>query len=389
MPEIQGFIEEIGSMQIRGWACLSNSFDSHVEVQARLEGRVLASMTAKMYRKDLELGGVGAGDHGFVLNLGGTLTQSEISHVSVCAVLADGECHELIRLDHLAHNSSTTKQRLEFKGVLSDLTQHPVFVLGAARSGTSAMTQGLFSTGRFSGEREGHCLDLMAYFSDSIEKFYKDKNRASSPENDTTLVRMPKDYVESVFAQIFIKIIDEIYPTKSWVDKTPSLNMIRLAPLFLRLWPNSHFIFMKRRSIENIVSRVHKFPEESFLDHCCDWNAVMMAWLEVREELSGVAIEVDQKILYENPSSIATVLQSFLSLSDEETSRLEESFRFDQPERSHGVDDTPKSLDNVDWSEEERKIFSDVCSITMNKYNYSQDIKYFQNGSNNIGVKLL
>jgi hypothetical protein len=389
MAEIQGFIEEIGPMQIRGWARLSNSFDSHVDVEARLEGRVLASMTAKLYRKDLELGGVGAGDHGFVLNLNGDLTQSELSHVSVCAVLADGEFHELIRLDHLAHNSSITKQRLEFKGVVSDLTQHPVFVLGAARSGTSAMAEGLFSTGRFSGEKEGHCLDLMAYFAESIEKFYKDKNKAASPENDTTLVRMPKDYVESVLAQMFIKIIGEIYPTKSWVDKTPSLNMIRLAPLFLRLWPNSHFIFMKRRSIENIVSRVHKFPDVSFLDHCCDWSAVMMAWLEVREELSGVAIEVDQKILHENPGSIATVLQSFLSLSDVETSRLEESFRLDQPERTPGADDTPKSADNVNWSEEERKVFSDVCSIAMNKYNYSQDIKYFQNDSKNIGVYLL
>lgn len=56
------------------------------------------------------------------------------------------------------------------------------------------------------------------------------------------------------------KAAESLHKEKIWVDKTPDPRMIKCVPRLKRAWPNAKFIFVKRRGIENLESRIKKFP---------------------------------------------------------------------------------------------------------------------------------
>jgi hypothetical protein len=251
------------------------------------------------------------------------------------------------------------------------------------------MAEGLLSIGRFAGNKEGHVLDLISFLSEGLEKFYLEKSSATLSHEGTTIAKIPKSYFESSLNEMMIKMIRTLYPNGAWLDKTPSVNMILLAPLFRRLWPNSRFIFMKRRAIENLESRIVKFPAAPFLDHCGEWRASMDIWSQLKQDLSGVALEVDQKTLSDEPVLVANTLKQFLVLTEEETLRLEQSFKFQHPERTSVSSSSNKTLAQVGWSEDQREIFLDTCLVMMKSFGYSTDETYFEKERENEGLVLV
>lgn len=187
-----------------------------------------------IFRKDLKESAIGDGDHAFIFNCEQRLIGNERSSVLATVVKSDGS-YEKLR-SHLPGSlkvAAEAKQQLQFDELVSDDTQRPVFVLGAARSETSAMAQALLKLDRFKGHQEGHLLDLLAHWSVSLDKFYVEKADDALVDRDTMLSIVPLSFFESVLDNVFLKTIRAGFQaanrTKAYL--TPNLKL--KAQLFL------------------------------------------------------------------------------------------------------------------------------------------------------------
>jgi hypothetical protein len=143
---------------------------------------------------------------------------------------------------------------------------------------------------------------------------------------------------------------------------------------------------MKRRALENLASRSVKFPTVDFGHHCREWSQVMEAWLAVKHELAGAAIEVDQKFLNEHPDATAASIKTLLNLSDLEASRLKQAFAFDHPERTSVNHKAGRTLAEMGWGPEFLATFADVCGGMMQAFGYSNDEHYYAPGQEGNGL---
>jgi len=114
------------------------------------------------------------------------------------------------------------------------------------------MAVALLQTKRYRGQTEGELLDLLSPLSSLVDAFFDDKEEWFM-YNDTMFRLVPKQYFHDGLRHVFVDVVRQLFGSGHWIDKTPSSEMIRLAPTLRELWPNSRFIFMKRRGIENII----------------------------------------------------------------------------------------------------------------------------------------
>jgi len=106
----------------------------------------------------------------------------------------------------------------------------------------------------------------------------------------------------------------------------------------------------------------------------------MSAWLEIRPQLAGAAIEIDQQFLDKQPKVAAIALQKFLSLTDEQTLHLEQAFEFDHPERTSISTKDALILNEMGWSADKLQFFNEMCTSLMPQYGYGQGVEYFARG---------
>jgi hypothetical protein len=269
------------------------------------------------------------------------------------------------------------RQLGEFPLPVADATQRPVFVLGAARSGTSAMAQGLLKSGEFQGFEEGHLLWILRCFLDTIDAFYASNGEDASPNRFTMLAHTPYTYLADAARAGLVAAIANMFPQGRWVDKTPRREMIGAARLMQELWPNARFVFMKRRGIENILSRIHKFPQISFQEHCIDWATSMEAWLRIRDLLSSSAIEVEQLAMVESPHTVASQVGTFIGMSALGGDNLTRSLQEDHPERTSNLGDKPRHVSDLGWSIGWVTEFRRICGPMMAAFGYSYTESYF------------
>lgn len=384
---IHGFVDAVEPFQIRGW--VHDKADPHrsVTVEILVHAEIIGRVDASLYRKDLEQSGIGSGDHAFIFNFDKRLEPADLRHVTARAYRRDGSFEALMAaVPTGVEVPVVVNPTLRFDGISADPNQHPVFVLGAARSGTSAVAQALLKLNRFSGHQEGHLLDLMAHFSVALNKFYIEKTDECAPGKDTTVSLVPKEFFQGKLSEIFIDLIRRVFPSGNWIDKTPNSNMIYLAPRFLEIWPNSRFIFMKRRFLENVASRNVKFPGQGLEHHSGEWSRVMTAWLGVRDKLKGAAIEIDQRFLNESPDKAAGAIKTLLGLTDVEATRLHQAFLYDHPERTSDKRSVDLDIGKMGWQAEQMECYQQTCAEVMASFGYSTDARYFLPGAKANGL---
>jgi hypothetical protein len=359
--EIAGYVESIHRGLVQGWVRNLAAPDRALGVSARVGDQEIGRAAVNGFREDL------GGRHGFAIEL-------DISRVSSSAfaeieVHVSDDCgHETV-LPRRPHISATI-----FSGPSVDPAQRPLFVLGAARSGTSAIVAALRSASRYEGYDEGHVFPLLDNLLQTVAAYYSEA--APAINYVAGIATIPSEYFEQGISSLFVNLMKEKFKTDFWIDKTPSNEMILSAPYLKNIWPSARFIFMKRRGLENIVSRQHKFSDD-FATRCADWANAMSSWLQVRQELKRMAIEVDQLAMAREPARVATALGAFLHLEPEETERLItqlESTRIEQTSTdiAHTLD-----IADVGWSTDEIKTFYDICGTAMREYGYSEDKSYF------------
>jgi len=261
---------------------------------------------------------------------------------------------------------------MDHPGKPGDRAPGPVFVLGSPRSGTTLLASALRKSG-LNGFNEGHLLNLFVPVRQLIERHFR---RHRVPEKGQLLSNIEVDnFIDSIL-DVFKTYQTNLNPMEPWFDKTPDGAMITLVPTLVRLWTNASFVFAKRRGIENLVSRVAKFPNATFKEHCSSWAGTMKAWREVRD--SGIeGIEIDQYDIAHDPAGTGARLGSFLGLSPEATEKMIAQMRDARPQ-STSAESTRRvlSIETCGWNPGEIASFLSICSGEMEAYGYTLDERY-------------
>ena len=252
----------------------------------------------------------------------------------------------------------------------------PIFIIGAARSGTSILALAIRSAMKIPYYDEGHFLPVMNYVVSAIDKYYKSKSIAIEREN-MAISHIKEDKLTSEIQNLFFNIYNSLYQSNIWLDKTPEFEMIDSVPIIAKTWPNAKFIFAKRRGIENINSRLIKFPNTPFEVHCKLWSASMKSWLKVRNLVANSSIEIEQKEIENNPKIISKRICEFLMLEKKNEKLIYDTFTSKRIESTQDSTSEGVDLMNTGWTAEQIKIYRNHCDEISKKFGYSETADYY------------
>lgn len=256
----------------------------------------------------------------------------------------------------------------------------PIFILGNPRSGSTAMSFCLRKILGIQGYAEGHFLKYITRYKkltneifDNLKESEKNKNVAIGNINQEILF----NNILYAFKNTYESLFD--ISQKYWVDKTPESLPVHEI---LSIWPNSKFIFLKRRSLENISSRIIKWPHASFEIHCKSWSKFMMDWYNLDKSQLNNFIEIEH---YDMLFNTDKMVKSIINLLPEYSSHEEKIINFFSTNivKAGGAwqsNQKPKILDieTIEWTKEQKKTHSKICAETLDLYNYSLDKNYFK-----------
>ena len=372
---MRGFVESLAEHEARGWAYDDTAPGSHLGITAHLDGVQVAAAVADVRRDDLLQAGIGAGDHGFTLDFHPPLPPAALLRLQMRA--------GAVTLQTL-HNSGQSRadDASDPAMPLADTQARPVFILGPARSGTSALALALLKSGHYEGHGEGHLLPLAKRLLTTVDAYY-DAYQAGHEVRGSSDTRMRATHgaaFQRMVRRGFVQLTRATYPSGRWIDKTPTAEMVRAAPLMQEMWPHARFIFLKRRVIENILSRRRKFPGDTLENHYLDWVDVLSAWLQVRGSLGAAAMEVDQLDLAQQDEAqhgagAAAAIAGFLELPDAAAARFRAALATDRPEQT-GKLGAVGTLDGLGLPPDGRRGLVAACGRVMSEYGYSYGADY-------------
>jgi hypothetical protein len=366
---VRGRVGVLLASEVGGWAWDPGNPDEHLMVEIRSQGQVVGRVTADMIRPDLAKAGIGKGDHGFVFRSPKPLP---VDQPGAVAVFARGTAGRSWRLSETASQRAVPEPlpeatvtadqpALPFPAQAADRAQHPVFILGATRSGTSALAQAVTQNTRYVGPAEGHVLDLIWALTATVDRFYQERAPERSMERRTLIAEIPASFFTDGLKHLFVELARAKFPSGYWLDKTLRPEMIRAAPLLRDIWPDAKFIFLRRDPIDNIVSGRRKFPDRSFASLCHNWADSVRAWNVVRDQIAPNGIEVDQATLATSPGDMVRGLSDLIGLTQAEADRVLQSLKVDRPERTSPVFAARDTAESAGWTSEQISTFTTIC----------------------------
>jgi len=254
---------------------------------------------------------------------------------------------------------------------------HPVFVLGAARSGSTALCLALEKGTRYRGFPEGHVLDIATRLVGAVNAHFEKKD-AWIPRKDLISYHFGHVTHAGFQAEIFelLRRLAGNYTTPFWFDKTPTYQMVASVPIISQAWPNSRFIFTKRRGLENMRSRILKFAANNFRGSCQDWALIMSGWRTMRNSVPGRYVELDQRALLTDPGWAAARIGRLLDLNDAEIKGCADVLCHERPEATDPSGSIVTDVSELRWSAEQMETFRSICGAEMEAYGYTYDSQY-------------
>lgn len=263
--------------------------------------------------------------------------------------------------------------------MINEKTSRPIFILGSGRSGTSILTAALKSGAGIAGFNEGHFLPLLHGVMAEVDRYYGAKEKIRSNELHL-FTHMGQEILEDDLISVFKRQCEQIHREEVWLDKSPTAAMIKAVPYLKRAWPEARYIFAKRRGIENVISRLKKFPNVDFETHCQQWSACMRSWLQVKDVVRDSSIEIDQRDIALQPCETARVIGEFLALDSNQVKKVEANFTGKRPQ-STGSSESETALDisQVGWTEEQIDVFRSFCGEVSQAFGYTENGDYVVN----------
>ncbi|MCA9837913.1 MAG: sulfotransferase [Trueperaceae bacterium] len=296
-------------------------------------------------------------------------------------ILDPNQIHELkdkkdFAIEMVVHTKSAVYCFKTITFVKDDDMTQAVFVVGSPRSGTSILGNTLSDV--LMGENqfgESHVLTLMHELQLKIDEYYK--GTPASHLNFHMLSEYNRYLLIAQLQNVFKLQYAGIARNGSFVDKTPGIPMLNALPIIVQMWPQAKIVFAKRRGIENIVSRMRKFKDVGFENHCRQWSNTMLLWQSLSSELPN-RIEIDQYDIQQEPKTVAKALKDFLGLDLYKESQIAKSFMHNRPEStSKPTDLAALDLFRIEWTDQQKELFKMLCNQAMQIYNYSDDSSYY------------
>lgn len=252
----------------------------------------------------------------------------------------------------------------------------PVFIVGSPRSGTSMLARIMLKVG-YHGFEEGNLLGLLYTLNDAVDQHFT----WFGTDNPAVLIaHVEPASMKRQIGEMFRQVFERHHPQPPWFDKTGNPTVIETIPMLVQIWPHARFIFAKRRAIENVVSRLIKFPDHSFEYHLQDWARNMGAWREVRAAMPELAcIEVDQQDMVRDPIGVALRIGTLLGLSPLQQAQIVGSMTSERPQQSSfGSAERVLSLADTGWTPADVDRFVQHCKTEMDAYGYTFDERYWR-----------
>jgi hypothetical protein len=252
----------------------------------------------------------------------------------------------------------------------------PVFVVGSGRSGTSVLLNTIRKTTDLSGHGEGHFYPLVLNLNRAVNQYFeRRRHEGKNPQHMLHHVDVAelRDAVIAPMRDVFV----DLYDGQSFVDKTPGPQGIAAIPFMQSIFPGMKVIYAKRRGIEVVRSAMLKFPHVDFEGHCENWATCMSGWKLSASRLSCDYVEIDQFNIARTPENVVEELAGLIGMDDDQKTKMVEHFERDRPQSSGDLNASARSIDEVDWTDEQIEIFRRVCGEMMDEFGYSESSSYF------------
>jgi hypothetical protein len=241
-----------------------------------------------------------------------------------------------------------------------------VFVLGAARSGTSALFTAISEVFGLPGYGESHVVPAFQRMIHQLRQYVEifDNN----PE-DIMIKHMGAGPVEALLFDYIRRFYRETYKGGGFVDKTPTGEAIYGAPLIEAIFPDAYLITTRRTGIEVVQSFRLKFSSD-FADACLAWAEAMSGILHARTRCQRM-IEIDQFDMANQPERTGRRIAAWLGYP-EYGEALGRFFARERIEKSSTHDwSRRQTLADVDWSPTEKATFARICGRMMETFDYA------------------
>jgi hypothetical protein len=226
--------------------------------------------------------------------------------------------------------------------------------LGSPRSGTSTLHFVLKAAFGFEGDTEGHVISLLYKLIMTIREHFSDYG-SLGPKGSSTLSNLGKDSIINSVASTLQSNQDRL-----WCDKTPGADAIRSAPYISAVMPQARFIHIVRNGLDNVASRINKFPGIPFNAHCAQWAEDAGSWLATRNKLppsSFLELRFDE--LQSPPDTLIRKLEDFLHIPGSH------AFDGELPWIEAGA-----YKSSTFWSRSRHEIFNTICFDVMAEYGF-------------------
>ena len=246
----------------------------------------------------------------------------------------------------------------------------PIFIMGMQRSGTSIMAIALTLPG-FTSFGEGH---LWFELLEPLARFRNAEYRSVLKQDVFALGEGRNLLLEKYIALAIDRFHRDNLPEKPtrWVDKSPGVYPVKIAPMLARVFPKSQFIFMCRNGITTVNSGLHLWPNNPgiFQTMCTGWVDTMSAWRRVRGMLENRYIEICQEEMARNPMKTSSRLAGFLGVSEH---RMGIAKLLDSHRANTAFPNKPPGdyRYEIDWSDEQKMFFVRTCASEMKAWGYS------------------
>lgn len=244
-----------------------------------------------------------------------------------------------------------------------------VFVLGATRSGTSAVRSAIYET-RYKGPGEAHTVGLLKSLVDHAVGYAAGAEASKAGGN--LLADIKTDLIISSLCEAYVAMLSRAHPADYFIDKTPSLGPILAAELVDRYLPIPvRFLFCKRRGIDNIQSNSRKWPGRIFGDRCKEWASIIDMWETVSPRLTSPIMEVDFYDLNYRRRETTIRIADFLQVTTAEQQAMAAYLENNSPERTAEMaDGIGQPLSATGWTDSEKEQFVALTGGTMQRSGY-------------------